>query len=57
MIGGLFGQSSEQLDAIGFDIDMTLYSPILPYYDKMSVIGVDIGELFDDEVESLSLVH
>ena len=57
VIVGLFGQSSEQLDAIGFDIDTTPYSPILPYYDKMSVIGVDIGEPFDDEVESLSLVH
>ena len=31
VIVGLFGQSSEQLDAIGFDIDTTPYSPILPY--------------------------
>ena len=30
VIVGLFGQSSEQLDAIGFDIDMTPCSPILP---------------------------
>ena len=56
VIVGLFGQSSEQLDAIGFDIDTTPYSPALPYYDKTSVVGVDIGEPFDDEVESLSPV-
>ena len=30
VIVGLFGQSSEQLDAIGFDIDTTPYSSILP---------------------------
>ena len=56
VIVGLFGQSSEQLDAIGYDIETTPYSPILPHYDKTSVVGVDIGEPFDDEVESLSLV-
>ena len=58
VIVGLFGQTSEQLDAKGFDIDTTPYSPILPYYDKTSVVGVDIGEPFDDidEVESLSPV-
>ena len=42
---------------IGFDIDTTPYSPALPYYDKASVVRVDIGELFDDEVESLSPVR
>ena len=57
VIVGLFGQSSKQLDVIGFDIDTTPYSPALPYYDKASVVRVDIGELFDDEVESLSPVR
>ena len=52
---GLFGQSSEQLDAIGFDIDTTP-SPALPYYKKTSVAGVDIGKLFDDELASMSPV-
>ena len=56
VIVGLFGQSSEQLDAIGFDIDTTIYSPVLPYYKKTSVAGVDIGKLFDDDLASLSPV-
>ena len=56
VILGLFGQSSEQLDAIGFDIDTTPYSPALPYYKKTSVEGADIGKLVDDEIASLSPV-
>ena len=56
VILGLFGQSSEQLDAIGFDIDTTPYSPALPYYKKTSVAGVDTGKLFDDKIASLSPV-
>jgi hypothetical protein len=56
MILGLFGQSNDYLDAIGFDIDTTLYSPDDPYYKKTSVVGVDIGEPFDDALASLSPV-
>ena len=55
VILGLFEQSNDNLDTMGFDID-TAPSPTLPYYKKTSVVGVDIDELFDDALASLSPV-
>ena len=55
IILGLFGQSNDDVEAIGFDID-TSPSPAIPYYKKTSVVGVDIGKPFDDALDSLSPV-